>query len=826
MAHIYSRSAEEPSAVHSIDEVFLNATNSIQYAEIVMARTQGAVQKAQTSKDGRNKAVAKASEIVNALLEPAAQVANLLDGLGGGFPPCKLAGNVLAALVKLEVDRRDNDIRVVLVYLDMATTLVTLGSLKPGFQTVTTLVGPLGNIIDKICGLMKEFGQFSEAFYDAKALKSKLKHLLHSKSNRDRLADFQQQLVLYKTEINTLLSHQAVLILVSHTEALARLETGLSGLRRFYASVSDADEDSAVAFVEKSGGEEAVQSDTALLEQLAEKLGEKLTTSVCRAVQESAEDSFRQTQASFMLKFQFALEQRIDESQEMILNELKSGPYELIRDPDVKVSPCQYTFSSHPFTYSSCLTGNLEKYGEFLPLLTRKHGTHFTKAAKESSVKRRQFIDALNYHFNIQFKKYKTEHNRAEREDAWTKAIVSKVQFHPSIGDAIDDDASGYISVEEINDFLRRKPATWTVPQWVAYWAYGWDADNFVYQGKIDKAYKQLEKIRDAGGPNAAHVKSYLDETQERIATFAGSVYSMRELDPPAAVKMDKLRDEWREACEKAIKQRLRAVNYKMDYSSVNAIAGSERLEATFLPLASMLLARHLSILRKPEVSEEDAEEASESMLVLIDMIRERIGELKAIWRRQRIDVDTQIRYYANGMLEDYYKKYRKEEFDTDNEGDSESSWDSEDEWKSEDSASGEPAMLPAAQQPARTQIPPRRTVDARGAGNDQMAHRSLEIVESEDEEVPKGRETDEEEGEEQETQVREGEDEEEDVSRPAQRDADKEEDGEENEGDDDGGGNDAPDDGDEDEHEENEDEGHGDADGERDGEGEVEEDE
>lgn len=37
-----------------------------------------------------------------------------------------------------------------------------------------------------------------------------------------------------------------------------------------------------------------------------------------------------------MLKFQFALEQRIDESQEMILNELKSGPYELILDPDVK----------------------------------------------------------------------------------------------------------------------------------------------------------------------------------------------------------------------------------------------------------------------------------------------------------------------------------------------------------------------------------------------------------------------------------------------------------------------------------------------------------
>ncbi len=49
------------------------------------------------------------------------------------------------------------------------------------------------------------------------------------------------------------------------------------------------------------------------------------------------------------------------------------------------------------------------------------------KAAKESSVKRRQFIDGMNYHFNIQFKKYKAEHHRAEREDSWTKDITSKV---------------------------------------------------------------------------------------------------------------------------------------------------------------------------------------------------------------------------------------------------------------------------------------------------------------------------------------------------------------------------------------------------------------
>ncbi len=126
-----------------------------------------------------------------------------------------------------------------------------------------------------------------------------------------------------------------------------------------------------------------------------------------------------------MLKFQFALEQRIDESQEMILNELKSGPYELIHDPDVKeIWKSESSASSKDFFALTIRvsTRHRECYGH----LPRRVLTP-CKAAKESSVKRRQFIDGMNYHFNIQFKKYKAEHHRAEREDSWTRVIISKV---------------------------------------------------------------------------------------------------------------------------------------------------------------------------------------------------------------------------------------------------------------------------------------------------------------------------------------------------------------------------------------------------------------
>lgn len=106
----------------------------------------------------------------------------------------------------------------------------------------------------------------------------------------------------------------------------------------------------------------------------------------------------------------------------------------------------------------------------------------------------------------------------------------------------------------------------------------------------------------------------------------------------------------------------------------------------------------------KPDVSQEAVDNAIWSIVVLLEEMRTRIKDLKMIWRRQRMDVDTQVRYYANGLLEGYYRvrwfpsirygadiscqKYHKEEFDTDLEdsGD-ESEWDSEDEWTSEDGA-------------------------------------------------------------------------------------------------------------------------------------------
>ncbi|KAH9960628.1 hypothetical protein BC827DRAFT_1268033 [Russula dissimulans] len=88
-----------------------------------------------------------------------------------------------------------------------------------------------------------------------------------------------------------------------------------------------------MAFVSSHGGEDVVRTAERLLKQLATIAGENLTPSILRVTEEGAEEAFK---TSFMPKFKFTLEQRIEESQETILNALKSGPYELIHNSDVK----------------------------------------------------------------------------------------------------------------------------------------------------------------------------------------------------------------------------------------------------------------------------------------------------------------------------------------------------------------------------------------------------------------------------------------------------------------------------------------------------------
>jgi hypothetical protein len=56
--------------------------------------------------------------------------------------------------------------------------------------------------------------------------------------------------------------------------------------------------------------------------------------------------------------------------------------------------------------------------------------------------------------------------------DAWALTHINVLRLQP-ISEAFDDDASGFVTVGEVNAFTASRPLDWTLLTWLAYWAIG-----------------------------------------------------------------------------------------------------------------------------------------------------------------------------------------------------------------------------------------------------------------------------------------------------------------------------------------------------------------
>ena len=80
-------------------------------------------------------------------------------------------------------------------------------------------------------------------------------HLLHWKSNKDSLNGFADRIAQLKKGLTSVLSQQAVQHPGEHTAALAQIESRLAENRAFYATIRDANEEIAEAFLSNQGGQ-------------------------------------------------------------------------------------------------------------------------------------------------------------------------------------------------------------------------------------------------------------------------------------------------------------------------------------------------------------------------------------------------------------------------------------------------------------------------------------------------------------------------------------------------------------------------------------------
>ncbi|KAH7335134.1 hypothetical protein B0J17DRAFT_719693 [Rhizoctonia solani] len=597
-----------------------------------------------------SKASKVTKQVINVLLAPAKSLVELLGIVSEVVPPTEPVAEVFRGLLKLELDRQDNDKKIAVLYHSMATMLVVLAKLDNVFEEHGDLADILNQKLDDIVSLLNDFGNFCDIYYKHRTV---VRFLRVSRYN-DMINDFAEVFANTRQELEDLISNHATLIVMKTANTVNSIAQEISELTKFM-NAQTVREREAQDLVKSKGGAEIVLKDNNLICEVSTKLGDPIpsTAQTKRSIQYSInEDLGRQiqdNQALFLMKLQGVKEElaeAINRSTNTILARLDAGPHEVINDPDIK-----------------------EIWKDMVsPVVIKWRNT----------VKSRHFVSAVHYYFEQQFGRYVTTHKEDSHPDCWTLKYLSRVIFYPAIADAIDEDSSGYISLDELNNFFDSRPKGWTVPQWLAYWAAGWYQDNLQYRDKIMARLTVFENSIDKLHPeNKGPLKDYMNDVSENIKLIAESLYNnvleYFETNSEETVNLAALREKYVEHATKDVEERLDQANYKIDDPhTLSCIVGvGNRLESRLLCIMHRLLKRHhkiFDIAKDKPLQEGITISMTASLQVIFEAFTKRTRALMESWRQQRLDADLQAEWYAYGLFEDWYKREKgiesEEEYD------------------------------------------------------------------------------------------------------------------------------------------------------------------
>ncbi|CAE6507512.1 unnamed protein product [Rhizoctonia solani] len=581
-----------------------------------------------------SKAAKVTKQIINTLLAPAKSLAELLGLVSDIIPPTEPVAEIFRGLLKLELDRQDNDKKIAVLYHSMTTMLVVLAKLDSVFHEEGELADALNQKLDDIVSLLNDFGNFCDVYYKHRTV---VRFLRISRYN-DMLSDFAEVFANTRHELEALISNHTTLIVMQTANTVNNIAQEISQLTKFMNTQTIRERD-AQDLVKTKGGLEVVLKDNNLICQVSTKLGDPIPStaqtkrSIDYMLNEDLGRQIKDNQALFLMKLQSVQEElteAINKSTNTILARLDSGPYEIINDPDIK-----------------------EVWKDMVSAVVAV---------------------AVQYHFERQFCHYMITHEGESHPDFWTLNYLSRIIFYPAIADAIDEDSSGYISLDELNYFFDSRPNGWTVTQWLAYWAAGWYQDNLQYRDKIMARLTVFENSIESLHPeNKGPLEDYLNEVSGDIKLIAGSLYNnvleYFETDSAEMVNLASLREKYVEHVTKEVEERLDQANYKIDDPhTLSLVVGvGSRLESRLLCIMHRLLKRHhkmFDIAKDKPLQEGVTVSMVASLQVIFEAFTKRTRSLMESWRQQRLDADLQAEWYAYGLFEDWYKREKGIESD------------------------------------------------------------------------------------------------------------------------------------------------------------------
>ncbi|KAJ7157924.1 hypothetical protein C8R43DRAFT_996328 [Mycena crocata] len=243
--------------------------------------------------------------------------------------------------------------------------------------------------------------------------------------------------------------------------------------------------------------------------------------------------------------------------------------------------------------------------------------------------------------------------------DSWMIAYL-QVKRLRYLQQAFDADCSGFVTISEINSFTQGRPLDWSLPQWISYWAIGWQISATKYCVEIEELFSQMFLLRKQIGiqmpGNKRYVNDYLNMTWDYVTALTSSI---ERYDSPPQWLEQKFTD-YVESQEKILKERLEKIDYDIESleTITTLVLHGTRIEQSVFVLIALLMRRDVAkmhVCLKREIASWELEDAGDTVQWVVDAAYARFIELKESFLHQEVDVKQTFEFYSCGLFKNYY---------------------------------------------------------------------------------------------------------------------------------------------------------------------------
>ncbi|KAJ2916923.1 hypothetical protein MD484_g3503, partial [Candolleomyces efflorescens] len=619
---------------------------------------------------GSSKKAIRYEAATTSFLENSKMILHGLQFLSEIHPAISVAVGAFAAVIKIELIRRDNNAKAMGVKLQMQNLMCTLYQIR-NLRTERhdfTTSARLANMMSIIAEEIKACGSDLSYYQDKKLIS----RLIHAQFFEQRLASHITTFAERRSELELLIASYTAGRVHDTAEIVSRVEFKVDSLLSFLHRLETPREKEAVRFIETNGGIENCFQHDGLLEELLFKTGEhidelseeetkKLKSQLAKELTENVEELLKKNMANFegMLRIQnnniqhmaHAVENSTSQimklSSEITMMFPGMKKHVLLTDrglrQSVKAKKFVLTFKDYhirmnpPKAPTILATPNIQIVE--LPPSTD---------LESSQLKQVNEADTLLLGADLE---------REMTEDEWALEYIDVVHLDPIV-EAIDDDFSGFISIHEANRFAVARPKGWSLLRWFAYWAAGWAISVKRYKEQIYDLVQEIFKARlDVLPCNRTIVADYLESSafQSLDSLLRSTQPHVGEYDAKDG-KLKELISNLDGQQEERLLSNLKDLKYNVSSTDkVTLVTGPGRIERFAFPLIYLLLKHHLHVIRlasQYRLCSIELTAHSTSLLNVLDSLRHRADNLEAIFRQKSRSIHDQFEKFSFGMFE------------------------------------------------------------------------------------------------------------------------------------------------------------------------------